>query len=73
MAAQETAGRSHFALVVIAKSAVAIEELLGSCAADPFLVGLRTRFAGIASFDDRTPGNGVMDIMTSPAGPAERD
>ena len=68
MAAQETAGRSHFALVVIAKSAVAIEELLGSCAADPFLVGLRTRFAGIASFDDRTPGNGVMDIMTSPAG-----
>lgn len=68
MAAQETAGRSHFALVVIAKSAVAIEELLGSCAADPFLVGLRTRFAGVASFDDRTPGNGVMDIMTSPAG-----
>jgi hypothetical protein len=68
MAAPETAGRSHFALVVIAKSAVAIEELLGSCAADPFLVGLRTRLAGIASFDDRTPENGVMDIMTSPAG-----
>ncbi|MGH3192521.1 MAG: hypothetical protein ACRDPY_30285 [Streptosporangiaceae bacterium] len=68
MAAQETAGRSHFALVVIAKSAMDIEELLGSCAAEPFLVGLRMRFAGIASFDDRTPGNDLMDIISSPAG-----
>ena len=68
MAVQETAGRSHFALVVIAKSAVTVEELLGSCAAEPFLVGLRMRFAGIASSDDRDQGNDVMDITSSPAG-----
>lgn len=68
MAAQETAGRSHFALVVIAKSAMTIEELLGSCAAEPFLVGLRMRFVGIASSDDRNQGNDVMDIACSPAG-----
>lgn len=68
MAAQETAGRSHFALVVIAKSAMTVEELLGSCAAEPFLVGLRMRFAGVASSDDRNQGNDVMDITSSPAG-----
>ena len=68
MAVQETAGRSHFALVVIAKSAMTVEELLGSCAAEPFLVGLRMRFVGIASSDDRDQGNDVMDITSSPAG-----
>jgi hypothetical protein len=68
MAVQETAGRSHFALVVIAKSAVTVEDLLGSCAAEPFLVGLRTRLVGIASSDDRDQGNDVMDITSSPAG-----
>jgi hypothetical protein len=68
MAVQETAGHSHFALVAIAKSAVTVEELLGSCAADPFLVGLRMRFAGIASLDDRADGNDVTDIVSSPAG-----
>ena len=57
MTAQETAGRSHFALIVIAKSATTIEELLGSCAAEPFLARLRMRLAGIASIDDRQPGN----------------
>ena len=65
---QETAGRSHFALILIAKSAVTVEELLGSCAAEPFLVGLRMRFAGIASSDDRKPGDGLVDITSSPAG-----
>ena len=68
MAVQETAGRSHFALVVIAKSAMTIEELLGSCAAEPFLVGLRMRFIGIASSDDRSQENDVMDITSSPVG-----
>ena len=55
MTVQETAGRSHFALIVIAKSATTIEELLGSCAAEPFLARLRMRLAGIASSDDREP------------------
>ena len=68
MAVQETAGRSHFALIVIAKSAMTIEGLLGSCAAEPFLAGLRMRFAGIASSDDREQGNGFVDITSSPAG-----
>lgn len=68
MAAQETAGRSHFALVVIAKSATTIEELLVSCAAEPFLAGLRIRFAGIASSDDRSQGGGFADITSSPEG-----
>jgi hypothetical protein len=68
MAVPETAGRSHFALVVIAKSAVTVDELLGSCAAEPFLVGLRMRLAGIASSDDRDQGNDAMDITSSPAG-----
>lgn len=65
---RETAGRNHYALVVIAKSAVDIENLLGSCAADPFLAGLRMRFVGIASSDDRQQDNRFADIKTSPAG-----
>jgi hypothetical protein len=68
MAAPETAGRSHFALVVIAKSALTIEGLVGSCAADPFLAGLRVRFAGIASSDDREQTNGLVEITSSPTG-----
>lgn len=68
MAAEETAGRSHFALVVIAKSATTIEELLISCAAEPFLAGLRIRFAGIASSDDRSQCEGFADITSSPKG-----
>lgn len=68
MAVQETAGRSHFALIIIAKSATAIEGLIGSCSADPFLAGLRVRFVGIASSDDRKQENGVADITSSPAG-----
>jgi hypothetical protein len=68
MAAHETAGRSHFALVVMAKSATAIEELLISCAAEPFLAGLRMRFAGIASSDDRSADQGFGDITSSPEG-----
>lgn len=68
MAVRETAGRSHFALIVIAKSAMAIEGLLGSCAAEPFLAGLRMRFAGIASVDDREQKNGDAVITSSPVG-----
>lgn len=68
MALQVTAGRTHFALIVIAKSAMTIEGLLGSCAALPFLAGLRMRFAGIASSDDREQENGFADITSSPAG-----
>ena len=68
MAVQEAAGRSHFALIVIAKSAMTIEGLLGSCAAEPFLAGLRMQFAGIASSDDREQGNRLAEITSSPAG-----
>ena len=68
MTAQETAGRSHFALIVIVKSATTIEELLGSCAAEPFLTQLRMRVAGIASTDDRQHGNCSADITSSPEG-----
>jgi hypothetical protein len=68
MAEQETAGRSHFALLVIAKSAVVVEELAGICSAEPFLSGLRMRFAGIASTDDRDQQNRFSDILVSPGG-----
>jgi hypothetical protein len=68
MTVKETAGRSHFALIVIAKSAITIEGLLGSCTAEPFLAGLRMRLVGIASSDDRKPGDGLVDITSSPAG-----
>ena len=66
LTAQETAGRSHFALIVIAKSATTIEELLGSCAAEPFLARLRMRLVGIASSDDREHRNGSVEITSSP-------
>lgn len=68
MTVQETAGRSHFALIVIAKSATTIEELLGNCAAEPFLVRLGMRLAGIASTDDRQQGDGSVEITSSPEG-----
>jgi hypothetical protein len=68
MAAKETAGRSHFALIVIARSAMTIEGLLGSCTAEPFLAGLRMRLIGIASYDDRKPGDGLVDITSSAEG-----
>jgi hypothetical protein len=68
MTVQETAGRSHFALIVIAKSAITIEGLLGSCTAEPFLAGLRMRLVGIASSDDRKAGDGLVDITISAAG-----
>jgi hypothetical protein len=68
MAVQETAGRSHFALIVIAKSAITIEGILGSCAAEPFLAGLRMRLAGIANSDDREHGSDLVDITSSPSG-----
>jgi hypothetical protein len=68
MAVRETAGRSHFALIVIAKSAMAVEELLGSCAAEPFLARLRMRLVGIASSDDREQGNDLAEITSSPEG-----
>jgi hypothetical protein len=68
MTLRETAGRSHFALIVIAKSAMTIEGLIGSCSAEPFLAGLRMRFVGVASADDRAPGDGFADITSSLGG-----
>lgn len=68
MTVKQKAGRSHFALIVIAKSAVTIEGLLAGCTAEPFLAGLRMRLAGIASSDDRKPGGGLVDITSSAEG-----
>lgn len=62
------AGRSHFALIVIDKSASKIEQVLASCGAEPFLAGFRMRFAGIASNDDRADGGPQADIVASPHG-----
>ena len=75
MTVQETAGRTHFALIVIAKAATTIEGLLRGCAAEPFLASLRMRCTGIASFDDRDEGEGLADITTAPDGSwrSERD
>jgi len=63
-----TAGRNHFALIVIDKSASAIEQVLASCGAEPFLAGFRIRFAGIASNDDRADHGPHADIVASPHG-----
>jgi hypothetical protein len=68
MTVQETALRTHFALIVIAKAATTIEGLLSGCAAEPFLASLRMRCTGIASFDDRDEGEGRTDITTAPDG-----
>jgi hypothetical protein len=68
MTVHEMAGHSHFALIAIAKSAITIEGLVGSCTTEPFLAGLRMRLVGIASSDDRKLGDGLVDITSSPAG-----
>jgi hypothetical protein len=62
------AGRSHFGLIVIDKSASTIEQVLASCGAEPFLAGFRMRFAGIASNDDRAGDGPHGDIVASPHG-----
>jgi hypothetical protein len=67
------AARNHFALIVIDKSASAIEEVLSSCGADPYLAGLRVRTAGIASQDDRDGAARVADITASPSGTWNRE
>lgn len=67
-AAAVAAGRNHFALIVIDKSAAAIEQVLASCGAEPFLARFRLRLAGIASTDDRADGDVHADIVASPSG-----
>jgi hypothetical protein len=67
------AARNHFALIMIDKSASAIEELLSSCGADPYLAGLRVRSAGIASQEDRAGGAQLADIVASPNGTWSRE
>jgi hypothetical protein len=68
------AGRNYFALVVVDRSAAAAEQVLGDCAASPFLGQLGMRPLGIANADDR-PGREPArqagtppEIMTSPTG-----
>ena len=67
-AAAFAAGRNHFALIVIDKSATTIEQVLASCDAEPFIAGFRMRLAGIASNDDRTDSGRHADIVASPNG-----
>jgi len=67
-AAEFAAGQNHFALIVIDKSATTIEQVLGSCGAEPFVAGFRMRLAGIASNDDRTDSECHTDIVASPNG-----
>ena len=67
-AAAFAAGRNHFALIVIDKSATTIEQVLASCGAEPFIAGFRMRLAGIASNDDRTDSGCHADIVASPNG-----
>ena len=62
------AGRNHFALIVIDKSATTIEQVLAGCDAEPFIAGFRMRRAGIASKDDRTDRGCHADITASPDG-----
>jgi len=74
-------GRNHFALVVIDKSAATAEEVLTRCAAEPFLARLRLRLLGIASNDDRLPGDrasaqepgSFWEIVVSPSGAWRRE
>lgn len=68
------AGRNYFALVVVDRSAAVAEQVLGDCAASPFLGQLGMRPLGIVNADDR-PGRGPAgrtgtppEIMTSPTG-----
>lgn len=67
-AAVVAAGRSHFALIVIDKSAATIERTLSTCGAQPFLAGFRLRLAGIASSDDRTDSGPRADIVIPSSG-----
>jgi pyruvate/2-oxoglutarate dehydrogenase complex dihydrolipoamide acyltransferase (E2) component len=69
------AGRNHFALVVVDRSADSVDQVLSGCATSPFLAALRMRFLGIASFDDRQARDGwpagdgaFAGIVTSPTG-----
>jgi hypothetical protein len=66
-------GRTHFALIVIGKSAATVEEVLGSCAADPLVAGLRVRSVGIASREDRPAGCRIANIVSSSTGSWEND
>lgn len=68
-----SAGRNYYALLVVDRSAAAIDRVLGSCASAPFLAALRMQFGGIASTDDRSPAEdeddrALADIVTSPTG-----
>lgn len=68
------AARNFSALVVIDRSAVAVDQVLRGCQGDPVLAALKVRFRGMASRDDRppaTPGQGQgtgPEIVISPDG-----
>lgn len=72
------AGRSYFALVVVDRSAGAVEEVLAACAGSPLLAGLPLRLRGIASRAE--PGDAAQpatpagaEIVVAPAGSWRRN
>jgi hypothetical protein len=81
MSPHVVSGRTYFALVVIDRSAAAVEQVLTACAAAPFLTALRMRFLGVASIDDRGAGDRgaargpgpFPDIVISPSGAWRRE
>jgi hypothetical protein len=74
LSSQDIAGRNHFALIVVDRSAAVVARLLDDCAASPFLDKLRMRSLGIANSDDRpsrVPAGEPRSqprIMTPPTG-----
>lgn len=71
---RQVSGRNYFALVVVDRSAAAVEQVLRTCATAPFLGDLRLRLLGIASVDDRRSSDRDHDrdpalhIVVSPSG-----
>jgi hypothetical protein len=71
---QSVAGHNYFAAVVVDRSAAVAGQVLGDCAASPFLAPLRMRLLGISNSDDRLGRRLGKDpavvpkIVTSPAG-----
>lgn len=67
-------GRSYFAVVVMDRSAAAVEAALEDCAASPLLGSLPIRLLGIASREDRRGARPARaaEILVSPTGAWQR-
>lgn len=67
-------GRNYFAVVILDRSAAAVEAVLKDCTASPFLSALPIRLLGIASREDRRVANPPTgtEILVSPVGAWQR-